>query len=112
MITARPINVERALVDPRSVFKEPIEVLACADLDDAHKRQILECWRPNALKLQAADDEAMSGGEEPMLKRVLDAIRTLERRTDAPRAARETRGERVRPRRAKPSIGHGLGMGR
>jgi hypothetical protein len=24
------------------VFKEPIEVLACADLDAAHKRQILE----------------------------------------------------------------------
>jgi hypothetical protein len=28
MVTARPINVERALVDPRAVFKEPIEVLA------------------------------------------------------------------------------------
>ena len=45
MVTARPINVERALVDPRAVFQEPVEVLACADLDDAHKRQILECWR-------------------------------------------------------------------
>lgn len=77
MVTARPINVERALVDPRAVFKEPIEVLACADLDDAHKRQILECWRQDALELQAAANEAMSGGEEPMLKRVLDAIRTL-----------------------------------
>ena len=59
------------------VFNEPIEVLACADLDAAHKRQTLECWRQDALELQAADDEAMSGGEEPMLKRVLDAIRTL-----------------------------------
>ena len=28
------------------------------------------------------------GGEEPMLKRVLDAIRTLERQTDAPPLAR------------------------
>lgn len=87
-------------------------MLACANLDDAHKRQILECWRQDALELQAADDEAMSGGEEPMLKRVLDAIRTLERRTDAPRAARETRGERVRPGRARSSLGHGPGMGR
>jgi hypothetical protein len=77
MVIATPINVERALVDPRAVFKEPIEVLACADLDAAHKRQILECWRQDALELQAAEDEAMSGGEEPMLKRVLDAIRTL-----------------------------------
>ena len=75
-------------MDPRAVFKEPIEVLACADLDDARKRQILECWRQDALELQAADDEAMTGGEEPMLKRVLDAIRTLERQTDAPPLAR------------------------
>ena len=66
MVTARPINVERALVDPRAVFKEPIEALACVDLDAAHKRQILECWRQDALELQAADDEAMTGGEEPM----------------------------------------------
>jgi hypothetical protein len=88
MVPARPINVERALVDPRAVFKEPIEVLAC-DLDAAHKRQILECWRQDALELQAADDEAMSGGEEPMLKRVLDAIRTLgARQTDAQPLAR------------------------
>lgn len=73
MVTARPINVERALVDPRAVFKEPI----CARSRCRHKRQILECWRQDALELQAAADEAMSGGEEPMLKRVLDAIRTL-----------------------------------
>jgi len=52
------------------------------------KRQILECWRQDALELQATDDEAMTGGEEPMLKRVLDAIRTLERQTDAPPLAR------------------------
>ena len=55
MVTARPINVERALVDPRAVFKEPIDVLACADLDAAHKRQILECWHQDALELQAAE---------------------------------------------------------
>jgi hypothetical protein len=42
MAIARPINVERALLDPRAVFNEPIEVLACADLDAAHKRQILK----------------------------------------------------------------------
>ena len=73
MVTARPINVERALVDPRAVFKEPI----CARSRGRHKRQILECWRQDALELQAAANEAMSGGEEPMLKRVLDVIRTL-----------------------------------
>jgi hypothetical protein len=91
MVSARPINVERGLVDPRAVFKAPIEVLACADLDDAHKRQILECWRQGAPELQTDDDESMSGGEEPMLKRVLDASRTLERQTGAQPLARLSR---------------------
>ena len=88
MVTVRPINVERALVDPRAVFKEPIEVLACANLDDAHKRLTLACWRQDALALQAADDVAMSGGEEPMRKRVLDAIRTLGAPAPRPAAGR------------------------
>ena len=78
-------------MDPRAVFKEPIEVLACADLDDARKRQILECWRQDALELLAAADEAMSGSEESMLKRVLDAIRTLGAPDRRPAAGRLSR---------------------
>jgi hypothetical protein len=75
MVTARPINVERALVDLRG---EGANRGAClCDLDAAHKRQILECWRQDASELQADDDEAMSGSEESMHKRVLDAIRAL-----------------------------------
>jgi hypothetical protein len=56
-------------------------VLARADLDAAHKRQILERWRHDALELQIADDEAMSGGEAPMMQRVNDALIELERQT-------------------------------
>jgi hypothetical protein len=44
MITAKSINASvRSWT--RAVFNEPFEVLACADLDDDRKRQILECWR-------------------------------------------------------------------
>jgi hypothetical protein len=76
MAAIPPIDLDHVLLDPRSVFKEPAEVLARADLDAARKRQILERWRHDALELQTADDEAMSGGEEPMMQRVLDALRT------------------------------------
>jgi hypothetical protein len=79
MIMARAIDYDHALLDPRAVFKEPREVLACAELDPAQKRRILECWRHEAMELQTADDEAMSGGEEPMLNRVQEALRALER---------------------------------
>jgi hypothetical protein len=75
------IDLDHVLLDPRSVFKEPAEVLARADLDAARKREILERWRHDALELQTADDEAMSGGEAPMLQRVNDALLALERQT-------------------------------
>ena len=42
MATAAPIDLDHVLLDPRSVFAEPAEVLARADLDAARKRQILE----------------------------------------------------------------------
>jgi hypothetical protein len=89
MVTARPINVERALVDPRAVFKDPIEVLAWRISMPPARVSSSSAWRQDALELQAPADEAMSGGEEPMLKRVLDAIRTLgARQTDAQPLAR------------------------
>ena len=84
MTAISPIDFDHALLDPRSVFKDPAEVLACAALDAARKRQILERWRHDALALQTADDEAMSGGEAPMMQRVNDALRELERQTGVP----------------------------
>lgn len=75
------VDLDHALLDPRSVFREPAEVLACADLDAASKREILERWRHDALELQTADDEAMGGGEVPMMQRVNDALLELERQT-------------------------------
>jgi hypothetical protein len=63
------------------VFNEPAEVLSLEDLDATRKRQILERWRHDALELQTAADEAMSGGEEPMMQRVNDALLELERQT-------------------------------
>ena len=65
MATATPIDLDHVLLDPRSMFKKPAEVLACADLDAGRKREILERWRHDAFELQTADDEAVSGGEAP-----------------------------------------------
>jgi hypothetical protein len=79
MATATAIDMDPVLLDPHSVFKEPAEVLARTDLDGARKRQILQRWRHDALELQTAADEAMSGGEAPMMQRVNDAL--LERQT-------------------------------
>ncbi len=81
MAAIPPIDMALVLLDLRSVFKEPAEVLARTDLDATRKRQILERWLHDALELQTADDEAMSGGEAPMMQRVNDALLELERQT-------------------------------
>jgi hypothetical protein len=73
MVTARPINVERALVDPRAVFKEPIEVLACADLDAAHKRQILSVIREASGQTEATPAALVSRLQLLQLVGSLDA---------------------------------------
>ena len=89
MATAAPIDLDHVLLDPRSVFAEPAEVLARADLDAARKRQILERWRHDALELQTADDEAMSGGEAPHAaagERRLARARAADRRRGAAQA--------------------------
>ena len=87
MVTARSINVERCSRGPARGSRSQSRCLLVRISMTLRKRQILECWRQDALELQAAADEAMSGSEESMLKRVLDAIRTLERQTDAQRQA-------------------------
>ena len=81
MATATPSDLDHVLLDPRSAFREPAEVLARSDLDAARRREILERWRHDALEVQTADDEAMSGGEAPMIQRVNDALLELERQT-------------------------------
>lgn len=81
MATRNPIDFDHALSDPRSVFAEPADVLACAELDAARKRQVLERWHHDALELQTAEGEGMGGGEQPMMQRVNDALAELERQT-------------------------------
>ena len=83
MAAVPPIALDHALLDPRPVFEEPAEMPARAEPDATHERQILERWRHDALELQTADDEAMSGGEEPTMQRVLGALLELERQTGA-----------------------------
>ncbi|WP_431285501.1 hypothetical protein ACQW02_12130 [Humitalea sp. 24SJ18S-53] len=81
MANARPIDFDHALADPRAVFNEPADVLACADLDATRKRQVLERWHHDALELETAEGEGMAGGEQPMMQRVNAALAELERQT-------------------------------
>jgi len=70
-------DFEKARQDPKSVYDTPEQVLADPRLDRQGKREILTNWRQDAELLLKAEDEAMTGGESNMLRRVKLALDRL-----------------------------------
>ena len=69
-----PIDVDKALRDPRSVFAEPSEVAAHAGLSREFKLAILREWEQDARSMSRSEAEGMVGGADSMLGRVELAI--------------------------------------
>lgn len=67
--TARP-DLERALLNPASVFATPEALAAHPALTKAQKIEILERWAYDAADIAVAIEEGMPGAEEPLLRRI------------------------------------------
>lgn len=78
-------KLKEALNDPKSVFRQPGEVLDASFLTPDQMRQVLTRWEADARELQVAAEEGMAGGEPDMLGRVRHALRSLGA-TDKPAA--------------------------
>jgi len=87
-------NVQKALLDPGSVFKTPAEVVGRSDLSREEKIQILRRWEYDARELQVADEESMTGPQTTNLDAVLSALRSLGAPTNVDRAAPTKHGGR------------------
>jgi hypothetical protein len=70
-------DIDKALLDPTSVFKTPEDVLKAQDLTREQKIEILRRWEYDARELQVADDESMTGGSNNLLQRVLESLSAL-----------------------------------
>jgi hypothetical protein len=88
---AGPIDLEKALMDPASVFSQPREIVGNPNLPRDFKRRLLQQWERDARGLAVAEEEGMSGGEESMLGRVRLAIRALGEDDSAPADAGHAR---------------------
>ena len=73
----RKSDYDQALRDPKSVYDTPEQVLADPRLDRQGKRAILRTWEQDARQLLRAEEEAMTGGEPNMLRRVELALNRL-----------------------------------
>lgn len=77
-------DVERAMISPVMVFDSPLEVVTSVDLTRQEKIELLKRWELDARALQRASDENMTGGEQPPLDAVNEALAKLDPNNDAP----------------------------
>ena len=72
---------EEAKVSPTSVFDTPQQVVEAKTLTRNQKLAILKQWEADAIALQKATDEGMTGGQPPRLDEVKKAQSMLEGKT-------------------------------
>lgn len=70
-------SVDDLKVDAGKHFASPTDVLTDTRLKDADKREILENWRHDAVRMAESAAENMLGGEQPPLQAINDALLML-----------------------------------
>jgi len=72
------IDVKQAMLNPTSVFKDPMDVVADENLSRDQKVEILHRWEYDARQLEVAEEEAGMAVRLPdMFDRVVQALHTL-----------------------------------
>jgi hypothetical protein len=71
-------DIEKALLNPSSVFNTPEEVLEAEDISKDQKIEILRRWEYDARQLQVAEEENMVGPQINKLDRIINALRKLD----------------------------------
>lgn len=72
-----PIDIEKALLDPGSVFASPEALLQQDGLSKEQKIEILRRWEYDASENCVAVEEGMPGDESGLLRRILLALGQL-----------------------------------
>ena len=73
-----PNDLEEALLDATTVFRDPVDVLQRAGIHRSQKIEILRCWEYDARALGVAEEENMAGTQpSDVLDRVLNALHAL-----------------------------------
>lgn len=103
-----------ALLHPAGAFSHPVEVVRDPDLTLNEKRAILASWASDACAVEAAPDLrcAPGAGRTVAFDDVMDALRELDRQTEAfrpPRHYRKVLAHRIPGVFGRKSRGNGQG---
>jgi hypothetical protein len=74
MSNLAPLGLDRFLLDPRSSFRRPEDVISDPRLRRQQKIEILCRWAYDATELAVTEEEGMHGGEASNLDGVLNAL--------------------------------------
>lgn len=76
------MDFEKAILNPRSEFTFPENVLNLQTITREQKIKILRRWEYDARELEVAEEENMSGGPPSMLSEILAALHRLDSEID------------------------------
>lgn len=71
-------KLERALVDPASIYRDPDMVVGDNTLTISEKKKVLARWEFDMAELAVATEEGMPHDNEDLTRRILLAIRRLD----------------------------------
>lgn len=71
------VDIEKALLDPSSVFSVPQDVLSAEGLTREQKIEILKRWEYDARELEVATEENMPGSNSSCLQDIINALDEL-----------------------------------
>lgn len=72
------MNIDKAMLDPGSVFKRPADIFSEESLTKDQKIKILRRWEYDARELEVAEEENMGGGPPDILDEILKALNSLD----------------------------------
>jgi hypothetical protein len=82
------VDIDKALLNPASVFKTPEEVLKSDELSRKEKIEILRRWEYDARELQVAEEENMIGTNADILGQIMRALLQLDEKSEVERLER------------------------
>jgi hypothetical protein len=88
----KKVDVQKALLNPMSIFNDPMDVVRNEDITRDQKIKILRRWEYDARELQVAEEENMTGPDVSKLDLVLNALNILDAKIDRDHSAPNKQG--------------------
>ena len=76
------MDIEKAMLDPDSIFASPDDVFGEQSLTREQKIKILRRWEYDARELEVAEEENMGGGPPDKLDEILKVLHRLDAEVD------------------------------